>query len=561
MAAGTHLVPQFISDFDRPPGTDIKHINGHWYLYKCDHVYNKLSKRSERKWGAYLGRVDETGFHPKKSALVHPKAIVEVGATRWCMENSQWMRERLDKFFPDIGDRVYTCAVLEAVENERIHRLGMRYQDSIISRVIPNLPMSAPSMTNLITALGSRKQVIKDFMKVDVAQDADYFLVDGHRILTAAEDMATAAKGYDSKMRFMDQISLFYMVRYNPASDVSWPVYYQQLRGSVPDVSAVPEILEDLDVLPEHCMIVGDKGCASKENFALISGMNLFYLMPLKRDNAFVQGKIPHSGDYENVFTYHNRPIQYICFPQDGFNVFLFLDTALYTEELASLTHRVEEANEQSAAKAASLRKQIARLQGATGDPKSLMLMTQADLSALLRKRGIDAPTPEAAAEHLAAIAKLQQSVADLKLVNVSHRMHELPAMGTITLCTNQTQLTGHEVYRMYKRRNGIEDFFKTYSATLGFDASYMQDEQKMLAWLFLNHLVSLITVTGLDMLEHLPTKGKLSWDDVRRALSMVRAIEDNDHWRVAQPTPDVLRICDRLNIDPYDLSILEGRG
>ena len=57
--------PDYVLNFTKPPGTEIKHISGHWYLYERQTKYDPVTKRSRRVGGTYLGAITENGFVPK----------------------------------------------------------------------------------------------------------------------------------------------------------------------------------------------------------------------------------------------------------------------------------------------------------------------------------------------------------------------------------------------------------------------------------------------------------------------------------------------------------------
>lgn len=40
--------PGWVKEFDRPRGTEIKHIRGHWYLYERRSVYDPEIGRSRK---------------------------------------------------------------------------------------------------------------------------------------------------------------------------------------------------------------------------------------------------------------------------------------------------------------------------------------------------------------------------------------------------------------------------------------------------------------------------------------------------------------------------------
>ena len=87
-----------------------------------------------------------------------------------------------------------------------------------------------------------------------------------------------------------------------------------------------------------------------------------------------------------------------------------------------------------------------------------------------------------------------------------SAQLHaEIKEMGTITVRTNQSGLNGKQIYYMYKQRQAIEQYFKTYGDTMEFESSYMRGRNEEEAWLFLNHLSS---VFAIGCIEEIAGKG-----------------------------------------------------
>ena len=80
-----HERPDFVANFKKPKNTEIKYINGHWYLYERTSVYNPATKKMHKKSGQMLGTITETGFIPKKTRIDHKCFenidIVELGAS------------------------------------------------------------------------------------------------------------------------------------------------------------------------------------------------------------------------------------------------------------------------------------------------------------------------------------------------------------------------------------------------------------------------------------------------------------------------------------------------
>ena len=71
--------PVWIEQFERPAGTEIKHIGNHWYLYERLSVYDRERKKKRKKSGRCLGAITEEGLKPSKrtSPLAAPDLEME----------------------------------------------------------------------------------------------------------------------------------------------------------------------------------------------------------------------------------------------------------------------------------------------------------------------------------------------------------------------------------------------------------------------------------------------------------------------------------------------------
>lgn len=313
--------PGYVTDFERPERTAIKQVDGRWHLYECSYEYDPVRKRTRTKWGACLGRITEDGFRPKGGGAAGAvEAVQEIGATRWCREETEEMRGRLQEHFGNMWKQVYSVALLEAVSNDRLHRLAVRCRESVLSTLLPGVPMSSASLSRMVKKLGSMRGSTEACMKEDVDRLSRFLLVDGHRVLSAATDNPQAGIGHDSKKRWRPQVNLMHMFD-TSGEDFGRPVWYRQFDGNRSDIPAVPEMLSELGMLPDHCIYVGDKGCAPARIIRKAEAAGVSCRVPPRRDNSFTKGRIPGNGGYGTAFTYHDRPVQATCFQQDGFNV------------------------------------------------------------------------------------------------------------------------------------------------------------------------------------------------------------------------------------------------
>lgn len=64
-----HERPEWLKSFERPAGTEIKYINGHWYLYERHCVYDKVLHKKRKKSGKLLGTITPDGLRPPRREL------------------------------------------------------------------------------------------------------------------------------------------------------------------------------------------------------------------------------------------------------------------------------------------------------------------------------------------------------------------------------------------------------------------------------------------------------------------------------------------------------------
>lgn len=88
--------PLWVQQFNRPVGTEIKHIGNRWYLYERLSVYDPKLKRKRKKSGRILGAITEEGFKPSRSrSSLSPVGEVEnreYGATALLLSLTGSMR-------------------------------------------------------------------------------------------------------------------------------------------------------------------------------------------------------------------------------------------------------------------------------------------------------------------------------------------------------------------------------------------------------------------------------------------------------------------------------------
>lgn len=489
--------PDFIKNFDRPKNSEIKKINNHWYLYERINIYDYETKRSKKKSGKLLGKITVNGFVPSKLKQKTEKIllndVVEIGATSFFYNRTKDIRLKLKEFFPEDWELLYTISLIRAVYEGRFRRLKTHYEDSILSYVFPNLNFNPANISLTLKELGRSRDRIKKFMLSTMGDYNRFILFDGHRLLSASKTMDNAELGYDSKRRYKPQVNLLYM--FTLGENTGYPVYYKQFIGSTPDVVAFKDLIEETNKYHHDCTIIADKGFASKDDFTILDELNLKYVIPLRRGNLFSKTHVPTSiTGYDNVFAYNKRAIQSKMVDYDGFNIHIFMDASLMADELADIAIRTEKTNSTTEYKK---EKEIERRTNGKGK------LTDNELNSL-------------------------------KPLTMDEIFENKAEIGTITIKTNRKELNSCQIYNIYKQRQKIEQFFKTYSSTLDYDASYMTDNYSEEAWLFLNHLSAIMSVRVLEELDDIGESKNISYRDLTETLIKIKAnINGKNDWKI----------------------------
>ena len=512
--------PDYVVQFAKPTGTEIKHIGKYWYLYERLSRYDPEIGRSRKVSGKCLGKLTENGLVPtvrrlRSASDMKISDTVDAGTAAFYWHRTAQMRQRLSKHFPDSWQWIYTTAIIRAAQECRFRRLGVHYENSLLSYMYPDLLYSPSAISSMLDSIGRCRDQIAAYMKEDVSSSGRFVLFDGHRLVTASKTMEFAEKGYDSKRRFMPQTNLIYV--YSLSGSVGAPVYYKQFVGSTPDVVAFSDILKECGLEGSDYTVIADKGFGSEEDFQLLDDLKLKHIIPLKRGNRFVAGKVPTSpSQYQHCFTYHGRAILASTFEQEGVAIHLYYDAQLYADETADVVARMEKRNNTTVKKI--------------------------EMEKLRRSRG----EKRLSDEEFAKLAP--QGVADIYA--------DGNQMGTVTIRTNRMDLNCEQVYVAYKQRQAIEQYFKMYGNSMDFEASYMRNRTDLEAWLFLNHLSSSIGISAIEDLGQIEEGKSVSFNDLNAALARITASKVGKEWQIAPVKKATCNILNKVGFNIQDENI-----
>ena len=380
--------PDYVLNFAKPPGTEIKHISGHWYLYERKTKYDPVTKRSHRVRGTYLGAITENGFVPKggrnkagpaqDGTPTTEVAPPESGATGSSIPGAAPPTPQETGFTRCSGDQnSYTVEDLKA--------RGCYTPSS--ADAPPGNPLDADSVNFLYHITGRIREVLKRFFSdcwatiytiailqviygspfskleyhyrsselshlypgIDLSEDRltefnRYLGLSRNAISGCMRDLGKGARQYllvdchrtIGNGRNHGQINLMYLVSKDDAG-VGHPCYYRQYKRRCPDLSAISDLVGEVKDDFDDIIIVGDKGPKNEQICDNIAKENLNYVFGLKRGSPDVAEKINDSRtQFGTGFIDHGRAVQYIVIENSGHNKIVYLDYRLLYEETSS---------------------------------------------------------------------------------------------------------------------------------------------------------------------------------------------------------------------------------
>ena len=106
----------------------------------------------------------------------------------------------------------------------------------------------------------------------------------------------------------------------------------------------------------------------------------------------------------------------------------------------------------------------------------------------------------------------------------------QLPQFGTFSVIANK-ESTAETLFLNYKSRMGVEVLFDGVKNILGNDHTYMQNDEALEGWMFINHLALLIHHKIYSLLKEKKLIKKYSIRDFIEYLSNIKKVKINDQW------------------------------
>lgn len=485
MAKSFRTHPQWALQHKKP-GTELRFLNGKYYLYEYKTVYDKAKKGPKKVSGSIMGSITEKeGFVPSPKRILKTTIFQETYSGIQCKEfgvpslvTSVFTpySKALQEAFEEDWKNIVAIAYCRFVYRCPLKSIPFRLASSFLPELLGLGPFNEKQASGILNRIGGQPDKKLQYMKSFIHTD-DYILMDATNVLSQSEQISLAKVGYSQSLNFEMQFNLMYI--YSATSKM--PVFYKLLPGNIREVKAFKNTL--LEAGLQKAVVVADKGFYSNANISLLQQEGLQFILPLRRDNALIDYAAIHTNTFKdgaNFFQHEKRPVWFKKYEiEEKLSLHLFLDEQL----------RVKEENDY--------------------------------------------------------LTRLKTHPENHSIIEYHKRKDRF---GTIAFLTNLKD-NEENVYLIYKSRMAIEIMFDGMKNILDADHTYMQNEQTLQGWMFVNHLT-------LQWYQHLyielKEKGllkQISVNDYIQLLTDVKKIKINDKWHLNEFTNQTKKLIDKLKI------------
>jgi transposase len=381
-----------------------------------------------------------------------------------------------------------------------------------------------------------------------------------------------SAKGYNSHYNFDPQVNLFYMF----ASDQQLPVFYRIFPGNISGMKALNLSIKESGAT--KALAIGDKGFCSEENIQMLEETVLDYILPLRRDSSYLNYSRLEQALYDKAFDGHfmhyGRPVFYYTMPNykaiitnkkpenpNKFEAYIYQENGVQgnsaqgngeyvmwiKEQLITITQRQL---------LASLKQTPASL-GADSEITDKELLDGLRRFVIKNKiKGVNFDSSKKTVIFVDRALRLEEERTYLSRIDDKVEGYDLEgyqdkqlSFGTIGLITNCISHDPKSVYLNFKTRMEVETVFDAYKNLLEADRSYMQSDNSMNGWMFINHISVMLYYKLLNLIKSKNMEGQISPQDVLIILQKINKVKINNEWHISEISSRNIKTLTKLGL------------
>lgn len=307
---GANKIPEEIKQHRPGPCTEIKLINGHYYVY----MYQSMRLPSGR-WGKKTGKsigtiIPGTGFIPNRNYHLYKGeesqdeiTVLEYGQYALIEEVAKNVHLALEEYFPaDCASQIFAYAsILYANGFVHLDQVQGYYEQSWLSQEYKRLPfkMGKTALGTLLDSLGRRTTRVVRYENAAVHGSSSAIAIDGHAIRSCSDENDLGEAGYKFGCLKEDQVNL--LMGYDIHTGT--PLFARMFRGACNDKSTVEDITDLLEF--SGILFVVDRGFYSAKNLEVLSANENTYIIPVPSNTSIFRDAM-NGVKYTNSFYYRS---------------------------------------------------------------------------------------------------------------------------------------------------------------------------------------------------------------------------------------------------------------
>jgi transposase len=458
----------------RKPGTELRKIKGHFYLYSVSSRWDKDAKKNRKITGPIIGKITPDGqLIPSNSRREKPKgiakdplqfvnhiAVKEFGLSNLFLSFMNDICLQLQSCFPDHWQYIIAVAYCRLFKQAPINQMPLHIYHSYLSEVLKDSIFNEKNISLALRDVGRNREQAIRFMKWDIPQ-GEHVLIDLTHLPSHSKNGAFAQPGHNNQKNYSGQINVLYIF----GNQSLKPIFYRIVPGNIRELSAFVLTIEESGISP--CILIMDKGFYSLKNTAYLAKNKFNFICPLKRDSLLVKSenrvKLFEKSSTQ-YFEYMGKIIWYVKISSNDNNkeIYLYLDDELRIREERDFLIRI-------------------------------------------------ANKPE-----------------KYTIEKFNEKKYQF---GTLSLLSNLKDKTPAQIYQIYKSRNQIEVMYDGFKGVLEADKTYMQNEETLQGWMLANH-VALLVHHRIYMRLLISNKlNKHSIKSIIERLALIRKIKIDNQW------------------------------
>lgn len=328
----------------RKAKTEVRFLNGTYYLYEATSKWDPQKKRSQKISGKLLGKITPEGFvesdkyklrQMSKPVLKTSPSIKEYGSSHLALTLFSEEADHIKSYFGELWQEIVSLALIRLIHQAPIKNTGFCFETSYLSELYNGITLGEKRTSALYRKFGTIREQVVSYMKT-LVKEGDHILIDATNIISHSEQIGISHLGYNSKKEYDPQINIMLMF----SSRMQMPVYYRVIPGNIREVSAFKKTLDECGV--SNVTIVADKGFYSEENVNTLEGFNAKYIIPLRRSSGLINYGILKDDKAIGYFEFQKRYIWYCSYKVNHRTIHLYLDNDLMAREEADYLSRIK---------------------------------------------------------------------------------------------------------------------------------------------------------------------------------------------------------------------------